>query len=568
MRDEEGSTSIHHNAVYQFGLYKASNDRLFNIRTLWLIVDTDELIRQNRQTIYNNSEEQIDSYYQYSNNTSSITDRLIHLNILPDSQNREQGANGNQEWARDGNRGLVAVENKEQTVDRNDCIVSEHDTYSEVEVSGGGENVFVLTNMTDSNDIEWYELYKTKIMHPEYFEGLESLGDLRRSYYDTYPKMYYQITQNMAKYMNFTLDIQIMGDYGWKNNNGSFSGLMGLLQRGEIDLAATGIFLRHDRLDIIDFTAENFALKTAVLFRQPPLSSLKNIYTLPFSTSVWISCGVLCILIILIWILEFKLGKKHSRDWSNPLDILTLVSGSIFQQGYPVWPTSTTAKIILFSVSLVSLFLYTSYSATVVALLQSSSKAIITLTDLVKSPLTVGVHDMTYNRVNFKESVDSEVKSLYQHKVLPKGQDAFMKPSKGINNVRKGLFAFQVEVDQGYKLISDTFDESEKCGLSEVRLFRTPSLALPVIKRSCYRELFTRQLRWQREVGIMNRIERLWLPQKPSCGSRGGGDYVRVGLSEFHPVLLILLYGMILGASLLVMEIIYYHRSYKGDMAN
>ncbi|XP_075228169.1 adenylate kinase 8-like, partial [Lycorma delicatula] len=62
------------------------------------------------------------------------------------AQNRDQGTNGNQEWAIDGNRELVAVQNEDQAVDWNDCIVSEHDTDSEVDVSGGGKNVGIDKN--------------------------------------------------------------------------------------------------------------------------------------------------------------------------------------------------------------------------------------------------------------------------------------------------------------------------------------------------------------------------------------------------------------------------------------
>ncbi|XP_075212370.1 uncharacterized protein LOC142319223 [Lycorma delicatula] len=71
---------------------------------------------------------------EWENEDSDIDEPITGKNV-------EQGANGNQEWARDGNQELVAVGNGEQAVDQNDCIVSEHDTDSVVEVSGGGENV-------------------------------------------------------------------------------------------------------------------------------------------------------------------------------------------------------------------------------------------------------------------------------------------------------------------------------------------------------------------------------------------------------------------------------------------
>ncbi|XP_039292414.1 glutamate receptor ionotropic, delta-2-like [Nilaparvata lugens] len=401
----------------------------------------------------------------------------------------------------------------------------------------------------------------TIVLHPESYHGLSSFDEMALPHVDTYPKIHYPIVKNMEKQLNFKLDLQVLNDYGWKNNDSTFSGLMGLMQSRSIDFSATGLFLRHDRLEVMDSTAETFSLRSAILYRQPPLSSLRNIFLLPFSTPVWLGCALLYLLITLFLQFEFKLNSVSS--WKSPLEIITIVLGSICQQGSYIWPESSSSKITIFLISVTSLFFYTSYSATIVAILQTPSTEIQTLSDLTRSPLTVGVQDLTYNRVNFKETFDRDVRSLYETKILSKKHNAYCSPSEGIKNVRRGFFAFQVEVDQGYKLISDTFEESEKCGLSEMTLFPMPVLVLTVTKRSGYRELFTRQLRWQREVGIMNRIAGRWLPQKPSCSSRGGGDYVRVGMSELLPAWRILLAGFLLAAAIFTLELIYNRRIAK-----
>jgi len=50
-------------------------------------------------------------------------------------------------------------------------------------------------------------------------------------------------------------------DYGWNYGNGSYSGLIGELQRGEIDFTAAGALMRHDRMDIGDVTVGTFVAK-------------------------------------------------------------------------------------------------------------------------------------------------------------------------------------------------------------------------------------------------------------------------------------------------------------------
>lgn len=64
-----------------------------------------------------------------------------------------------------------------------------------------------------------------------------------------------------------------------------------------------------------------------------------------------------------------------------------------------------------------------------------------------------------------------------------------MSLEEGIRRVREGFFAFHTELTSGYKIIADTFHESEKCGLREIEFLRIISPWLPVRKNSTYREI-------------------------------------------------------------------------------
>jgi hypothetical protein len=58
-------------------------------------------------------------------------------------------------------------------------------------------------------------------------------------------------------------------------------------------------------------------------------------------------------------------------------------------------------RIALFLLFTAVIFLYTAYSACIVALLQSSTNAIRTLGDLLNSGLPLGVQDIVYNHHYF-----------------------------------------------------------------------------------------------------------------------------------------------------------------------
>lgn len=63
--------------------------------------------------------------------------------------------------------------------------------------------------------------------------------------------------------------------------------------------------------------------------------------------------------------------------------------------------SGTLGRFVMFLVFLAFLFIYTSYSANIVALLQSTSNQIRTLTDLLNSKLELGVEDVAYNKYYF-----------------------------------------------------------------------------------------------------------------------------------------------------------------------
>lgn len=80
---------------------------------------------------------------------------------------------------------------------------------------------------------------------------------------------------------------------------------------------------------------------------------------------------------------------------------LMLVFGATCQQGSSVVPRSPPARIITLVSFIALMFLYTSYSANIVALLQSPSTKIQTLKDLLDSRLKFGVDDTVFNRYYF-----------------------------------------------------------------------------------------------------------------------------------------------------------------------
>lgn len=138
------------------------------------------------------------------------------------------------------------------------------------------------------------------------------------------------------------------------------------------------------------------------------------------------------------------------------------------------------------------LFIYTSYTANIVALLQSTTKSINTIEDLLHSSLEFGIEDTPYARYYFPNSNEPTRQTFYKEKINTK-TSKFVNLSYGIENMRRGLYAMHMEVGVGYKQIKDTFLEHEKCGLVEIPFIKAIDPWLAIQKHSPYKEILKTQ---------------------------------------------------------------------------
>lgn len=229
---------------------------------------------------------------------------------------------------------------------------------------------------------------------------------------------------------------------------------------------------------------------TPIVFRQPPLSAVSNIFLLPLSFTVWKCILGLLMVIFVITICQFF--HPHLRSTITLLDIATFVMGALCQQGTHLSQTfsNTSGRFVILATFLATLALFTSYSASIVALLQSPSAMIKSLEDLIASPLNVYIHDGGYTRFYLLRYNDSVIHNLYETKVRKLGTSAWIyDPFEGIERVRTELIAFQVDSQSAYKAIAKAYTASEKCSLGEVQMISLPLSTVPLERNSGYKEL-------------------------------------------------------------------------------
>ncbi|PSN44755.1 hypothetical protein C0J52_10731 [Blattella germanica] len=230
-----------------------------------------------------------------------------------------------------------------------------------------------------------------------------------------------------------------------------------------------------------------------------------------------------------------------SADGRNPAD----TQGSCFDS-----PRTVYLTLLVLSVSL-----YTVYSAIIVTLLQAPGPPIRTLTDLMASPLQLCMQDLISNTKYVNETIDPEVKRLFREKLYPQPPEvAFTTPEKGLAKVKEGLVAFHGDMASGFKINSDTFEESAKCRLRYVQMITSVKITIPVKKG----------MMWVREAGLLKREDLLWVSQAPKCSGDGPG-FVVIGFAEVSPILEVFIYGSFLAGTFFVLEMAFRRLCQRSD---
>ena len=62
-----------------------------------------------------------------------------------------------------------------------------------------------------------------------------------------------------------------------------------------------------------------------------------------------------------------------------------------------------------------------------------------------------------------------------------------------MQQIKVRMHAFQVDTTSAYKIMSETYEEYEKCGLKEIDLFPAPMFTIAVTKGSPLRDYFSQR---------------------------------------------------------------------------
>nr|WQS23391.1 ionotropic receptor 8 [Diaphania glauculalis] len=316
--------------------------------------------------------------------------------------------------------------------------------------------------------------------------------DRLEPHYDSITKICWGNVLLVFNMLNVTPHYIYSHRWGYQNN-GNWSGMINEVATGRADIG-TNCLLEKDRMDVVTFTDTLAPFHVRFIFRQPPLSYSSNIFSLPFSTSVWVAivvcAAVATATLYLVSVWEARLGITPTQLDGSIGDALLLTMSAVGQQGCLLEPRKLSGRIITWVIFAALMLLYAAYSANIVVLLQAPSNSIRTLAQLASSKITLAAYDVDYNHFVFKRYTDPVRVTIHKRIDPEKGKGQFYDLNEGVERIRKGLFAFHTITEPVYRRVEETFLETEKCDLTEVDLLNRFLPFAPVTKYSPYLEHF------------------------------------------------------------------------------
>nr|AMM70653.1 ionotropic receptor 75p2 [Heliconius melpomene rosina] len=383
--------------------------------------------------------------------------------------------------------------------------------------------------------------------------------DRLKLHFDTIAKMSWINVHIAFEMVNATPRYIFSHRWGYKKN-GQWSGMINDIKTGRADLG-TNCVANTERLSVVVFTDSIAKFQVKFIFRQPPLSYVANIFTLPFSVNVWIALvlsivgSTFTILLASKWE-AVKIGTNPTQLDGSIGDAMLLTMSALSQQGCYKEPKKLSGRIMLWVIFTALMALYAAYSANIVVLLQAPSTSIRTLEQLANSKITLAALEVDYNHFVLKAGKDAVRRKIYKKIEPDKGKPQFYDLNEGVERVRKGLFAIHILTGQLYRRVEETFLETEKCDLVEVDFMNIVHPFVPVYKHSPYLELLRVAFKRIHESGIQMAVDRRLSVRKPRCSNKMS-SFSSVSLLNIRPVLMFMLIGIGISVLILILEILH-----------
>ncbi|XP_066142618.1 uncharacterized protein [Euwallacea fornicatus] len=388
---------------------------------------------------------------------------------------------------------------------------------------------------------------------------------------DTLGRFHARLLCYCEEYYNYSVRIAgVSNSWGYYQPDGTMDGLVGALQRHQVDFGSSPLVAKIERVRLISYGKGTWHLRMAFILRNPNAKKAYKIFIKPFSWGVWLCVIATSVLGLLAQKCSYNLDRlvtnirKIGEDASWSFTALCIF-GTLCQQGITAVPRCLSGRTSGFILLWLGALIYQFYSAALVSFLLNVPVTILSsIKDILESDFNIGYENVKYAKSILQQATNNLAKEVCR-RVSTGNDSGFLSRDEGLNLVKKGHYAFHVELVTGYPFINKNFELSMICELREIPLFPKMFMYSGYQKGSPFKDLIDVCLQRFEEYGITSRELYFWHPKKPECMRTPSMIVINTSLEDFYPALAILLIGVIISFQVLVVEVLWKNRKIRKD---
>ncbi|XP_069192972.1 glutamate receptor 1 [Procambarus clarkii] len=366
---------------------------------------------------------------------------------------------------------------------------------------------------------------------------------------------------------NFSLSYSILKGYAYgslvNGSSNKWTGMVGELQQGRADLTVSELSITKERNDVVTYTQPVFVVSRRLYVSTPQDFRKKLLaYVDPMDkvvyVCVFVAMSVMALGLNFVERLRLYFLPSEEEPVSLSVAAWSMVS-ALLQQGYDPTPSSTAARIIFWVGFVVSLIVYTAYSATLMAHLAVEKPAPLPFSNLRQlsrqtrwdaGPNNNDLFQVTASQTCAGSQTEEcrVMQDVWNKVVLRSPGNIVNSYNEGLQKVLKGKYVF-IGVDVNTNYYIRNLPSKDACRVKELPgQYITGGIAIGLQKRSPFRGVFDYSLQRMKEIGVMKRLVATWLKVGRSCSLQ---TTVNASLTDLAAVFILLFMGI--SASLLVL---------------
>nr|QQP19804.1 ionotropic receptor 8a [Tropidothorax elegans] len=414
------------------------------------------------------------------------------------------------------------------------------------------------------------------------------------------------LIDKLAQLMEFEYELVVSNDFGHKDENGTWHGLVGLLATGRVDMIVGALTMTSEREEVIDFVAPYFEQTGfSIIIRKPVKTTSLFKFMTVLKVEVWLSIlGALCLTAIMIWLLDKYSpysARNNKEKYPYPCRDFTLRESfwfavtSFTPQGGGEAPKSLSARTLVAAYWLFVVLMLATFTANLAAFLtvermQSPVQSLKHLARQSRINYTVvrnsdayahfknmkNAEEILYRKwkeITLNSSTDQAQYRVWDYPIKEQYGHILMAIEKAgpVENIQEGLRKVEESKDAEYALIHEHLELKyyvyNNCNLTQIgEPFAEQPYAIAVQQGSHLNEEISRRiLDLQRERFFETASSKYWNSTiKAKCDSVDEDEGIT--LESLGGVFIATLVGLFLAMMTLGVEVWFHKKKVKGKI--